>query len=294
MIKNDIICKTDYTNNYERDENMIYIIVVFVVIFMIIAFLYIENNLITTTNLNINIKKNLGPFNNYKIVHLSDLHNKSFGKNQIKIIGKIKELEPDLIFFTGDLIDSRRNGIKSGVMLLKKCSEIAPTYYITGNHEERAEKFIPLYSELNNLDITILEDNKKSIIKDNYKLNILGLRDRSIQKGDENILNILKNIDIDNNDINILLAHRPNRIEIYKKCPIDIVFSGHAHGGQIRLPIIGGLYGPDQGKLPKYDSGIYDVGDTKLIVSRGLGNSIFPQRIFNHPEIILVNLTNDL
>ena len=271
---------------------MIYFVTIIILIFIIIIFLYIENNLLTTTNISLNIKKELGSFNNYKIVHLSDLHNKSFGKNQINITKKIKEMNPDLIFFTGDLIDSRRNGIKNGIKLLEECSNIAPTYYITGNHEERAEKFIPLYSELNKLNIVLLEDNKTIISKDKYNLNILGLRDRTIQKGKKEIMNTLENMNIDDKNINILLAHRPNMIDSYNKYPIDIVFSGHAHGGQIRIPIIGGLYGPDQGKFPKYDSGFFSVANTKLVVSRGLGNSIFPQRLFNHPEIILVKLIN--
>ncbi|WP_130807747.1 metallophosphoesterase [Senegalia massiliensis] len=261
-----------------------------IIVLLLIVFLYTQNNFIKVTKLKVNIRKDLGIFNGLKILHLSDLHNKSFGKNQNKIMKKIKSLNPDIIFFTGDLIDSRRDGIENGVALLKECSSVASVYYITGNHEERSEKSLSLYEELNKLNVNILNDNNDILIKGEYKLNIIGVRDKTISKGKSELISKLENINMEKSDINILLAHRPSYIEHYTTQNFDLVFSGHAHGGQIRVPLIGGLLAPDQGILPQYDSGLYKIDKTNLIVSRGLGNSLFPQRLFNIPQIILITL----
>ncbi|MBS4537468.1 metallophosphoesterase [Clostridium sp. D2Q-11] len=269
-------------------------IIIGVIIFiLIVVFLYLENNLIEVTKIEVDLDKDIGGFEGYRIVHLSDLHNKKFGDNQDKIIRILENLNPDIIFFTGDLIDSRRKGIDNGIALLDRASKLAEVYYITGNHEERTERYLDLYKELKKINIDILEDSKKTVSKNGYELSIVGLRDSSIQGlYGENISATLSKFQLEEKDINILLAHRPSYIDYYSKYPFDLVFSGHAHGGQIRLPVIGGLLSPGQGLLPKYDSGVYLEGKTRLIVSRGLGNSIFPQRILNRPEIILTILNS--
>jgi predicted MPP superfamily phosphohydrolase len=138
--------------------------------------------------------------------------------------------------------------------------------------------------------VNILNDNNDILIKGEYKLNIIGVRDKTISKGKSELISKLENINMEKSDINILLAHRPSYIEHYTTQNFDLVFSGHAHGGQIRVPLIGGLLAPDQGILPQYDSGLYKIDKTNLIVSRGLGNSLFPQRLFNIPQIILITL----
>ncbi|HCX05009.1 MAG TPA: phosphoesterase, partial [Clostridiales bacterium] len=131
---------------------------------------------------------------------------------------------------------------------------------------------------------------------DNESINIMGLKDPAFLSS--NYLEGINTREIEEflstyesrKDFEIVLSHRPELLNLYEKYNIDIIFAGHAHGGQIRLPFIGGILAPDQGFFPKYDEGRYDGGNTTMYVSRGLGNSIFPIRVFNRPELVVVNL----
>ncbi len=171
---------------------------------------------------------------------------------------------------------------------------IAPTYFIPGNHESRIESYKELCDKLTSTGVKIL-DNKTTIIeKDSSLIGLMGVEDPSFiktQNQNEEFKSILTNLSKDiNTDFKILLSHRPERLSDYEDTNVDLVFSGHAHGGQFRIPFLGGLLAPNQGFLPKYTSGIYKKNNTSMIVSRGLGNSIFPFRINNSPELVLVTL----
>ena len=196
--------------------------------------------------------------------------------------------------FTGDLLDRRRGGTKAGLELLERLAKTAPVYYVTGNHEGWAGNFDRLRPQLEKRQVQVLSNTHDRFCRGKDKIYILGIDDPAIQskfyRQSELVTTELQAALEGTDGFTILLAHRPELIETYSQFGIDLVFSGHAHGGQIRLPFIGGLVAPGQGFLPRYTAGLYTHGSSVLAVSRGLGNSLFPQRLFNRPEIVVVTL----
>jgi len=263
-------------------------------VFIFIPFFYFGNNSLVVTNIEY-INKKLPPaFKNYKILQISDLHNKEFGKDQKTLVNHTKEINPDLIVITGDLIDGRKPNIDIAINYVKQAKEVAPIYFISGNHEEFSNVYNDLEKKLEELGVTILDDNSQVIEKNGANLTLLGLKDptfsREKNQGNSPFEEKLKTLKEKDDNFTILLSHRPEYINLYVKYNIDLVFSGHAHGGQVRVPFVGGLYAPGQGLFPKYTSGIYSENNTSMVVSRGLGNSIFPLRVFNRPELLVVTL----
>ena len=237
-------------------------------------------------------------FNEFKIVHLSDLHNTEFGKNNKKLLKIIKEQKPDAVFVTGDTIDGFYTNIQIPINLFKEILKICDVYFVVGNHESRVNittttEFIDTLTEIG---VIVLKDNSAYIEKDVERIQVIGLKDASNYKADynnnytEKITETINNLD-DKNTFSILLSHHPELFNEYKNTDIDLVFSGHAHGGQFRLPFIGGIIAPEQGLFPKYDAGVFSENNTTMVVSRGLGNSIVPVRINNSPEIVVVTFS---
>lgn len=224
----------------------------------------------------------------FRIAQISDLHNKSFGENNENLIELLEEENPDLIVITGDLVDSRKTDIEVALDFAKEAMEIAPVYYANGNHEERlsSEKLTQLYVGLKESGVIILENDYRLIdIGNGQDFYLVGINNKNLP--DQTLKKLMKNLEDDK--ITVLLAHRPQYISEYAKSEVDLIFSGHAHGGQIILPFIGGVLAPDQGFFPKYTSGKYELNDSTMIVSRGLGNSLFPLRLFNRPDLVIVN-----
>lgn len=279
------------------------LIIIVVLLMIIITFCYWQNNNIVITNINYTNSKIPNNFDGYKILHISDLHNKEFGRNQIKLISLTKKLNPDIIVVTGDLIDSHRtskDNIYKALSYMKSATNIAPIYYVSGNHEARSNLYNELKHALEECGVINMDDSHRNIELKGGSISILGLSDISSHpinsKSDAPILEsdkILSSLKVEsNNNFTILLSHRPELINMYAKENIDLVFSGHAHGGQIRLQLLGGLIAPNQGFFPKYTEGIHKLHSTSLVISRGLGNSLAPLRIFNPPEMVVVTLSN--
>lgn len=253
------------------------------------------NVTIETTDINIINSKIPEAFNGYTIVQISDLHNAQFGDNNKNLLNKIKNSSPDLIVITGDLVDSRHTDIKAGIDFAVKAQEIAPIYYVNGNHESRLSEYKEFENSLINIGVTVLRNESIELKRNNDKITITGIEDPafySINHSEEIIKDLLNNIECDHSYFNILLSHRPEAFEVYVENEFNLVFTGHAHGGQFRIPFSGGILAPGQGFFPKYDSGLYTEKDTSMIVSRGLGNSLFPFRLNNKPEIIVAKLNN--
>lgn len=270
---------------------------------LLIFFFYFQNNSIVISNYTISSDKIPPNFNGYKIVQLSDLHSKSFGNDQKNLVKKIKNLEPDSIVFTGDLIDSYRYDEETSLILMERLVQIAPVYYVTGNHEWWSGKFDSLEDKLKIIGVQVMRNKTEEITIGTNKIQIIGIDDpanveesnveESYEETGKTEKNITDLIDIEGEDyFQILLSHRPEMFSLYDKYGFDIVFSGHAHGGQFRIPFVGGLIAPDQGFFPEYTSGKYTSDNTTMIVNRGLGNSIIPIRIFNRPEIVVVTLSS--
>ncbi|PFY98043.1 metallophosphoesterase [Bacillus wiedmannii] len=259
-------------------------------------FLYSQNNLISKTEVNITSNKIPSSFKGFKILQISDLHNKKFGDNQETLIQKVKSINPDIIAITGDLIDSKSYDAEVSLELIREFVMEYPIYFVTGNHEKWSGKYNDLEKELKKHHVTVLRNEHVTIHKGEQKINLLGIDDPAFVAGNRDEGNVVKDeiliakFEMKPDTYNVLLSHRPEFLGEYANEKIDLVLSGHAHGGQVRLPFIEGLVAPNQGIFPTYTTGLYEKQNTSMVVSRGLGNSIIPQRIFNRPELVVVQL----
>lgn len=233
-------------------------------------------------------------FEGFKIAHVSDLHNAVFGRKNEKLLSLIRAAKPDIIAITGDLIDSRHTDIDSALAFVEAAAEIAPIYYVTGNHESRLD-FDEIEPRLIAAGARVLRNEAEDIGRGGERIRLAGIDDPSfIRTGgtaEERAAAELEQLGDGGGTFTVLLAHRPELVEVYAEYGAGLVLSGHAHGGQVRLPLLGGLYAPGQGLLPEYDSGLYSLGETQMVVSRGLGNSVAPLRVNNRPELVIVTLS---
>lgn len=273
-----------------------YIILIVVIVF-IVCFSYFENNSIVISKYNIESETLPEAFNNFKIVQISDLHNKIFYKDNNTLIAKIKSQKPDIIVITGDLVDRRKYNEEIAISFIDKIKSIAPIYYVNGNHEGWAGKFASLEKKLKESGVFVLRNESVFYEKGKEKILISGIDDPVFNSSGSSKVylteDIMKNelLQVNNKKyFRILLSHRPEFFDLYVRNNIDVAFTGHAHGGQIIIPFLGGIFSPGQGFWPKYYKGMYTKDKTTMVLSRGLGNSIAPQRIFNRPEIVSVTL----
>lgn len=234
-------------------------------------------------------------FDGYRIAQISDLHNAQFGKNNEKLLSLLRETKPDMIAITGDLIDSRNTDVKIALQFAGEAVKIAPCYYVTGNHEARVSEYFELQQGLIALGVDVLDDEQILLEREGEAISVIGLNDPSFQMAYEPAFLIngrLQNM-TGEGSFTVLLSHRPELFGVYVENGIDLALCGHAHGGQFRLPFVGGLFAPDQGLFPEYDTGLYTEGGTNMIVSRGIGNSAFPLRFNNRPEIVLIEMKSE-
>ncbi|MEH6939067.1 metallophosphoesterase [Bacillus sp. JJ664] len=274
------------------------IIIFLIGILVTVLFCYYQNNAIEVNETIIQSREIPKQFNNFKMIQLSDLHGKEFGKEQNNLVRKIKNEKPDMIVFTGDLIDSKHYVEKYSLKLMEEIVKIAPVYYVTGNHEYWSGKYEQLERKLENLGVNVLNNESIVVERGGEAIQLFGINDPA-EPGNEYLteqqqaeVNIKHSIETKMNDLEfkVLLSHRPELLSLYSNYDFDVVLAGHAHGGQFRIPFVGGVIAPNQGVLPKYTAGQYKKKNTTMIVSRGLGNSIIPQRIFNRPEIVVITL----
>lgn len=266
-------------------------------LFVFICFIYVQNNVLVVTEYHISSEKVPKSFDEYTIVQLSDLHNKTFGKNQRRLVNKVQKTEPDLIVFTGDLVDAKKYDEEPALTLMKNLVKIAPVYYVNGNHEWWSGKFDELEQKLLDLGVHVMRNRTEELTIGNDRIRLIGIDDpanttREIEMTEENIVKALA--EIEGTDVfHILLSHRAELFALYAEHPFDLVFTGHAHGGQFRIPFLGGMVAPNQGLMPPHTAGEHTLNGTKMIVNRGLGNSIIPLRLFNLPEVVVVTLQSE-
>ena len=273
-------------------KTKIFLLCVLCVSLIFLVWNMVQNRFVHTTEITIASENLPESFSGCKIAHVSDLHNAEFGEGNEDLLSLLEKFSPDIIIISGDIIDSRRTDVNIARNFINKAAEIAPVYYTTGNHESRVSEENLIDNIPLNENVNILHNRAVFWQKGEDKIQIIGIDDPTYIDtlyGEVFTYDELKKYR-DNEYFKILSFHRPEKFNIYVENNIDIVFSGHAHGGQIRLPFIGGIYAPHQDLFPEYDSGLYTEDDTNMVVSRGLGNSIFPFRINNPPEIIIVTL----
>lgn len=266
--------------------------VFFIVISLLVIFfsvlLLISSNL-TVTHYNYTSDRIPASFNNFKIVHLSDLHCKNFGQNNSKLIDKINDLDPDLILITGDNFDKYHSNMTNLNNLFKGIAGTAPIYSISGNHEcDNPELYAQLLALYSKYDITDLDDKELFFTLGNDSIILKGLG------AFENKLSWDKNFMENKNPeaISILLDHYP-QIDQLARYEYDIILSGHLHGGVIRLPYLGGLINNNGSLFPEYSGGEYTLGKSTMFVSKGIGDTLIP-RINNKPEIVCITLKNNI
>lgn len=235
------------------------------------AFFFLENRHFVTCRTVIPHQK---VQNRFTIVQVSDLHDARFGKDQKTLLASIRECCPDMIVVTGDLFNRRnRKAYRNALCFAENAVKISPVYFVEGNHE------------------CALEEVGKQNIEAIRKLGVHVLYNESVDYGSVRLIGLkqfaskedLSDL-LDRNRLNVVLAHRPELFPKYAETDADVILSGHAHGGQIRMFGVG-MYAPQQGLFPKYTSGLYEKNGTKMFVSRGLGNTIPFPRVFNTPEL---------
>ncbi len=267
------------------------------ILFAILLFYAFYNGL-TVRKYNITSDK-LEAGETISIALITDLHSHIYGEGQSKIVSLIKKQKPDIIALAGDIADDEVS-IRGTELFLEGLKGFRPVYYVTGNHEFWSGDIKNIRDTIRKYDVTILENNYMQIKVKNSNIIMGGIDDPDAaiyERPDFNLQEEMNNNFTqlkDNTDFKILLAHRPELIELYKKFNFDLVLSGHAHGGQIRIPfILNGLYAPNQGWFPRYAGGVYKHGSLTHIVSRGVSYNPRLPRIFNPPEVVIVNIKGD-
>lgn len=268
-----------------------------------------SNTRLDTTYYEIKSEKITEEMSGFKIAHISDFHDSKIGE---KIVEKVKAELPDMIALTGDMVDSNRYFPERTMEMIRELAKIAPCYYVNGNHEAHLDSMIEDGSvmtkyqsfelQLIECGVTVLRNETVTIDHNGKKINIVGIRDPNIKKDGNILYTEMGYMDLtlertewpdDKDNFTILLTHRPEYLMRYISYKPDLVLAGHIHGGQFR--IFGkGLYSPVFGWFPSWTSGYFYLEDepypTQMIVSRGIGNSVFPIRFNNNPELVIVTL----
>ena len=275
------------------------ILLILIVLFAaIIAWVIWDNNRITVTEYTIKDAEIPENFSGYRILQISDLHNVEFGEDNEILLNQISRLHPDMIVITGDLIDSYHTNVDISLAFIREAVKIAPTYYVFGNHEVRIpESYTLLKDGMEKAGVVVL-DQPVTLEKDSQTISLLGVADPSAMSSDSRyytqiVGSMLKDVMPEETVYSILLCHRPEVFDAFVENGIDLAFTGHTHGGQVRIPFLGAIFSPDQGLFPKYDSGLFTEKDTTMIISRGLGNSSFPFRVDCPPEIVVATLMHE-
>ena len=277
----------------KKNRLIVNIITIFLIIFLIR--LYIDNNVFEISYIDFIDEEIPVAFNETKILQISDLHNKAYGNENIVLKNAIAEIKPDYIFLTGDMVSSRDTDFSNFYSLASEIGSLYDCYYIPGNHELdfRNETLKAFYNALKEYKIKVLDNEIITLIKDGEKINLYGMwyNPKYYIKEDFK-LEVMEKImnKAENDSFNILLTHNPDDFKVYADWGADLIFSGHVHGGMLRLPYVGGVISPSRTLFPKYDAGIYEYNDSNLIVSRGLSRGATGIRIFNQPELVVVNL----
>lgn len=268
----------------------------FIAVMIAIAiFLYANNHWLQTTNYTIESAEIPDSFDGFRIVQLSDLHDSLFGEGQEKLVREVEQLKPDVVFITGDLIDSNRFDLGQSLELVEKLVQFADVYYVTGNHEVATQRVEEIEAAVAAAGGHVLSDESVKLTKEGESIALIGIEDpltRSVSEDPAVVREAIEEatVNVPEDEYKILLSHRPEFFDTYVQMEMDATFSGHAHGGQVRIPGVGGLNAPGQGWFPEYTAGKHISGDHLMIISRGLGNSLIPYRVFNRPEIVFVTL----
>lgn len=232
-------------------------------------------------------------FDGFKIVQLSDLHGAEFGEDGKELVTKVKELEPDIIVLTGDFVTDEGD-IDVVQRLAEALVELCPVYFISGNHEYGSGLALNVKSIMENAGIEYLGNEYITICRNDDEIMLAGVEDPLAYADMLTPNELVSQMKEEAPEaFKILLGHRNYWMTEYPELEVDLIFSGHAHGGIVRIPGLGGLIGTDRHLLPDFEAGMFNNGYYTMIVSRGLGNSVSVPRLFNRPEIVCVTLRSE-
>lgn len=216
-----------------------------------------------------------------RVAQVSDLHLAEFGPKNQDLVDLVASKKPDIIIATGDMIDRRAEGIEDTVDLFRRFMQVAPVIFSLGNHEIERDDVIELLRALTDEGVSVVQNSAVTV-----HVNGLDLRVGGVYHAEH-----LHELD-DDGSIDILLCHFPHKLEVFSHYGVPLTFCGHTHGGQFRIPVLDiALYAPGQGLFPQYTAGVYRQDESYMIVSRGLGNSSFPFRMYNPPEVVIADVT---
>lgn len=279
---------------------MIYLYIILVILIILSILIYISKNCLKVTKYVVKSEKIPNSFNKFKIVHIGDVHGKLFGKNNEKFIKKVNDINPDIIIMSGDIIDDSCKDVEKYVEYFKELYIKYPTYYSIGNHERKLgyNKYKLYLSCLRNYGVTVIENGSCYLEKNSEKIKINFLKFREnmqpknlTEEKEQNYITYMKEVlpNINTKEYNILISHDPENFKMYEKLKVDLIFSGHIHGGLIRFGKIC-LLSPRRKFFPKYSYGKNTLNTTTIITTSGVGNATIPIRLFNRPEIVEVIL----
>lgn len=280
--------------NHMKKYKIIPLTLLFIALLSLILWIIWGNTALQKTTYTLTSSRIPSSFDVFRIAHISDLHNTDLGNGNESLLSMIKEAEPDMIAITGDMIDSRRTNLDIALQFAEEALKIAPCYYVPGNHESRISEYITFRDKLMELGVVVLENQCIELTYLDGAMHMIGISDPSFLHGASDSVSYVEK-ELSRlipwwDAYTIVLSHRPELFDVYVKKNADLVLSGHTHGGQFRFPFIGGLVAPHQGILPKYDAGLFTEGQTNMIISRGIGNSSFPFRFNNRPELVIIEL----
>lgn len=269
---------------------------VLLVIVLVLAVILIDNRFrLVTTSYECASPRLPAAFDGYRVVQLSDLHGYQYGENNSRLVQRVADCDPDIITLTGDFIDSA-DEIPTTADLVSRLVKIAPVYFISGNHDWACRAAAELDEAITEAGAVWLHNSSVTLEKDGAQIILAGVEDpiswAEMLQPDE----LVEQIRADHpQDYILFLAHRNNYPDLYPDLDIDLLLSGHAHGGIIRLPFVGGLLSTERCFFPKYDKGEFVSGSYHMILSGGLGDSMLPNhsisaRFLNNPEVVCVTL----
>ena len=277
-------------------KRVMWIVIGIILLAALLAFIYYENNALMVSHYGVNLNLR----HSMKIVHISDLHGKQFGKNNQKLSAQIERIKPDLVVCTGDLIDDNGKNIEKSVYFMGELAKNRPVFFVSGNNEHQSGWYEKISKHLKQGGIHVLEDEIETIRISDNDVHILGFNEktdpydgygkRSTDPATYEDFSALFDELSRKRGVRFVMTHYPENYSLigeksYGNFSFDMMFAGHAHGGQFVLPLIGPVFAPGQGLFPKFTDGIYGT-KPKMCVSRGLGRSSFPIRLFNRPQII--------
>lgn len=270
------------------------ITVLLMILLILAVWIFLEQKWIQTTEYTANSAALPETFDGMRITELADLHGVTFGENQEDLLNAVRKTDPDLIAIDGDLFDAKIDCSELDVLLTGLC-EIAPTFYVTGNHEWTTEHLYDTLAHFEELGVTVLDNTYVVLEVGTARIALAGVHDPNGPYDMKTPAELVTEIrtDLGEDTYILMLAHRNGQLAQWAELGVQTVLVGHGHGGLIRLPFVGGLLDVDHSLFPTYDAGLFYEGETTMVVSRGLGNSIWIPRIFNRPELPVITLKSE-